>query len=795
MKIYQDIVSVTEFEDENTDFVLPITFGLFLNFVFLAPGKIIRKIRMKTNRNILLYAIFLLLFISCKQSHIKNYIQFVDPLIGTGEATTRAAAQNPGDHVDHGQTIPAVTAPFGMTQWTMQTNATEKKCLAPYYFAQNIIQGFRATHWTSGSCVQDYGSFTVYPTSIENDFRYLPDQRGSLYIFDNATLSPAYLAANLIDNHITTEITATKRVGFFRFSWLESKDQTVIIDVNSDEGEGYIKIDVENREIVGYNPVHRIYSGTGKPAGFSGYFVARFDKKIVKYGTYAGPDYNHGTTEQKDKNDIGAYVSFEIGEGETLKMKMGTSFTSIENARKNIDAEIPDWDFEKCKKELEKTWNTFLSKIEVEGGSTEDTTKFYTAMYHSLIHPRLYSDTNGEYPGFDGDTTVHKAEGFNYYCDFSNWDIYRAQMPLLSIIAPEEYLDMVKSLVVKAEQGGWLPIFPMWNSYTSAMIGDHSSSVICDAAMKGFDFDLEKAYSFMRKNAFETPKKDRDYFDGKGRRALQSYLQYGYIPLEDQVPGAFHAREQVSRTLEYAYDDWAVAQVAQKLGKTEDFNILIKRAQNYRNVFDPAKGWMCGRFADGSFTDNFNATGNMPYITEGTPKHYTWYVPQDVDGLIELMGGKEKFHHELNQLIDNREYWHGNEPSHQIPYLFNYVDDWKKTQETVKKLLYNEYGTEPGGLSGNDDAGQMSAWFVFGAMGLYPVCPGSNEYQLSSPVFDKVTLHLDKEYYPGKKFELKIEPGNNYKAFSVVKINGKETEPKISHEDLQKGGSLEFFMQ
>jgi predicted alpha-1,2-mannosidase len=402
------------------------------------------------------------------------------------------------------------------------------------------------------------------------------------------------------------------------------------------------------------------------------------------------------------------------------------------------------------------------------------------------------SDVNGDYPGFADDTEIHKPEGFEYYDDFSNWDIYRAQMPLLSLVAPQQYNDMVKSLITKAEQGGWLPIFPMWSNYTSAMIGDHSSSIICDAAMKGFDFDLKKAYKYMRKNAFETPDDFEEYKDGKGRRALSSYMQLGYIPLEDEVPEAFHRREQVSRTMEYAYDDWAVAQLAKKLGENTDYNELMGRSLNYQNVFDPEKGWVCGRYTDGSFTDEFEANTQMPYITEGTPKHYTFYVPHDVDGLIELMGGKEKFKQELNLLFENKEYWHGNEPSHQIPYFFNYVDDWQKTQATVKNLLKTEYGIDPGGLSGNEDAGQMSAWYVFGAMGFYPVCPGSNEYQLSSPVFDKVTFNLDKKFYPDKKLVFQTETGNNYKSYNTVKLNGKEIEPIIKHEDFQKGGTVVF---
>lgn len=734
----------------------------------------------------------MLFFTSCTKED-KNFIQYVNPLIGTALADTESVKLRPGDRVNNGQTIPAVTAPFGMTQWVPQTQPTEKKCIAPFYFGTITIQGFRATHWLSGSCVQDYGSFTVYPMSSDDQYRFAPDQRNTLYLMNNDTLSPAYLSVLFPEPSIMTEITATQRAGFFRFSWIDAKNPTIIVDVNSDEGEGYIKIDTMMQEIVGYNPVHRIYNGAGKPAGFSGYFVAKFSSKFIKTGTYSGTDYTLGGTEQSNGANIGAFVTFADKDNPVILMKIGTSFTSIGNARKNLETEIPDWDFNKTKANLEKTWNKILGIIDVGSGSAEDKEKFYTAMYHALIHPRLMSDVNGEYPRFAGNGEIEKAEGFDYYDDMSNWDIFRAQMPLLSIVAPKQYNDMIKSLIVKAEQGGWLPIFPMWNSYTSAMIGDHSTAIIADAAMKGFDFDLEKAYKYMRKNAFETPADSLEYIDGKGRRALNNYLQYGYIPLEDEVKHAFHKREQVSRTIEYAYNDWCVAQVAKKLGRNDDYNLLSARAGNYKNVFDPEKGWVCGRFADGTFTTDFTPTDHWPYITEGTPKHYTFYVPHDVQGLMDIMGGTEKFAHELNVMIDNKEYWHGNEPSHQIPYLFNYAGDWKKTQETVKYLLKTEYGLGPGGISGNDDAGQMSAWYVFGAMGFYPVCPGSNEYQLSSPVFEKITLNPDRKYYPGGPFELYITPGCNCTSFANVKLNGKTIEPVITHDDLKKGGKLEFW--
>ncbi len=730
------------------------------------------------------------IIISCEKTAHENYLQYVDPLIGTGKSNTIAARERQGDHVGNGQTIAAVTAPFGMTQWTPQVQDSEKKSMAPYYFGSTTIQGFRATHWLSGSCTQDYGSFTVFPAAGTADFQPFPNQRFPLQLLNSDDLSPAYLSVIFPESQIMTEITATKRCGFFRFSWIDAENPTIFIDINSDEGQGYIKIDTAKQEIFGFNPVHRIYNGNGRLAGISGYFVARFDKEFTSFGTYGNLDFERGSTQKQDMERLGGWVSFILNNNEPVKMKMGTSFTSIENARKNLEAELPGWDFELAKINLENTWNEILGRIEVETTDEKELTKFYTSLYHAFFHPRLYSDVNGDYPEFSKSYSVKNTGGHEYYDDFSNWDIYRAQMPLLSLIAPAEYNEMVKSLILKAEQGGWLPIFPMWNSYTSAMIGDHSTSIIADAYMKGFKFDIEKAYLYMRKNAFETPGQE-EYIDGKGRRALSSYVNLGYIPLEDDVSHAFHKREQVSRTLEYAYNDWCVAQVAKGLGKTDDYNQLSVRAQNYSNVYDEECGWMNGRYADGTFYEDFKPGEEVFFITEGTPKHYSWYVPHDVKGLMGLMGEPE-FKQKLNNLFDEGQYLHGNGPSHQIPYLFNYTGQWDKTQKTIKYILKTEYDIGPGGISGNDDAGQMSAWYVFGAMGFYPLCPGSNEYEIGSPSFKKVTLHLDKKYYPAGKLVLETDSDNPATIYEKVRLNGKEISPRFSHLEIQKGGKLSF---
>jgi len=381
----------------------------------------------------------------------------------------------------------------------------------------------------------------------------------------------------------------------------------------------------------------------------------------------------------------------------------------------------------------------------------------------------------------------------NYYDDFSMWDTYRALHPLLNILYPQQASQMMQSLVNKYEQGGWLPIFPCWNSYTAAMIGDHCISVLGDAYIKGIGgFDIEKAYEGMRKNAFESPLDPDDYKNGMGRRALASYLKYGYIPLEDSVPDAFHTKEQVSRTLEYAYDDYVLAQVARKLGKANDYEVLMRRAHNYANVIDPSTGYAQGRYADGRFLKENNAFQFASFITEGAPCHYTWYVPQDINGLAKCMGGRDKFSSKLDSMFTEGRYWHGNEPCHQVAYLFNYVGQPWKTQQYVRHIMLSEYQNTPGGLAGNDDAGQMSAWYVFAAMGFYPVCPGTPEYLLASPTFKRLTLHLEN----GKTFTIKAPNASEENIYiqSVTKDGESYEKNYISHSDILSGSSFEFVM-
>ncbi len=745
---------------------------------------------MTSNKLFMAFTLAIIIITSGCQKQPDNLIQYVNPLIGTGPSTGPSGTKHNQGSEAYGQVTPAVSTPFGMTQWTPQTTSTENKCISPYYYGDTKINGFRGSHWLGGSCTQDYGSFTIMP--IVGHLRTFASERATIFMHENETSTPAYYSCMLQEYTTFVEITGTARSGFFKFSFLNGEQAIILITPNSDKGEGYIKVDPEKQEIYGYNPVHRIYQGWGQPAGFSGYFVVRFDKPMNNYGCYFQMEDLKNQTEISGKPDIGAYAAFKIKENDVVLAKVGTSFTSIEAARANLDAEIPHWEFAKTRAETEKVWNETLSAVKLKGGKKEDYTKFYTALYHSLMFPRTFSDVDGSYPAFDGNKSIEKIEkGHVYYDDFSLWDTFRAQLPLVSLIAPDKYEDMMKSLVLKAEQGEWMPIFPCWNSYTAAMIGDHAVAALGDAYIKGFDINIDRAYPYMRKNAFGIPS-DEDYKNGKGRRAIKSYLANGYIPLEDSVKEAFHKNEQVSRTLEYSMDDFVLSKVAGKYGKSEDAKVLTSRANNYELVFDGETKSMRGRYLDGTWSKDYNPLARASYLTEGTPLQHLWFVPHDIPGLFDLIGDKKQVREKLDELFDTGEYWHSNEPCHHIAYLYNFLGDPAETQNKVKNILSTEYTFFDGGIPGNDDSGQTSAWYVFSAMGFYPVCPGTGEYQLSSPIFSEVELNLNPKYYPGKKFRLSINDDDTYKTFNKVELNGKESQFVLKHEDIQKGGKLKF---
>jgi predicted alpha-1,2-mannosidase len=711
------------------------------------------------------------------EQHGFDPLHMVDPRIGTSH---------------DGQTYPVVGVPFGMTGWTPETRSTEAKCVAPYYYNDAKLTGFRGSHWLSGSCTQDYGSVTIMPTVGE--LKVAPDQRASRFQHASEVMSPAYYSVHLDDYDLNVELAGTTRAGMMRITFPASGRRNLLVEPNIRPGRGFIEVHPEAREIVGYNPIVRIYQGAGQPAGFSGYFVIKFEQPIEDFGTWCDtPTSKRAQQQGSGCNRLGAYITLPVNAPQQTRVRIGTSFTSLAEAERNLSVEEPDWNFDALRARAEATWRQYLSRIEIEGGTSIQQTIFYTALFHASLAPRIVSDADGSYNGFANQGRIHHAPpGTDYYDDFSLWDTFRALHPLLTILDPNRDGQMVQSLIDKGQQGGFLPIFPTWNSYTSEMIGDHAISVIYDAYAKGIrNFDVSEAYRLVRQNALITPPREQ-YVEGKGRRALVSYERYGYIPLEDEVLDAFHQREQVSRTLEYAYDDYVASQFASALGHSDDAALLLRRSNNWKNVLDPETRFVRGRYADGSWVTRFDPAKPATFVTEANPWQYTFFVPHNVDGLINAIGGRAAFISKLDGLFNGNLYDQGNEPSHAIAYLYNFASAPAKTQQRARELMRTQFGIGPDGLPGNDDAGQMSAWYVLSAMGFYPVCPGKLDYSVGSPLFSHIAIHL----MSGKQFTIEASDNSaDHIYVQSVRIDGHvETGWSFSHNDILRGATLTFKM-
>ena len=689
----------------------------------------------------------------------------LNTMVGTAQANTQTAGLFGKGSEEHGQTLPAVLAPNGQNFWTPQTRDTEKKCVAPYYYADSLLQGFRNSHWIVGGCTQDYGSFTV--AAISGPLRTKPEERATRFSHSEEVSHPHYYAVRLPDEHLITELTTTSHTALMRITPEQDEPVHIVINHNSDEGEGKVLLD--GKIVYGYNPVHRIYQGWGESAGFSGHFLLQFDEEPVASGS----------------DSLCVWLTFQGKAHQPILLRMASSFTDRMGCERNLAAEAEGKTFEQMQAELADLWIARLHTIDIDDPNTARVNQFYGALYRTSFLPREFSDVDGRYPRF----ASQPAETLNvvtspqkFFTDFSMWDTYRAVHPLYNIIAPTLSAQMMQSLVSMAEQGGWMPIFPCWNSYTAAMIGDHCASVLADAYVKGIGLpganvpNYLTAYRYLRQNAFSSPTTEQ-YKDGMGRRALQSYLKYGYVPMEDHVLDAFHTDEQTSRTLEYAYDDFCLAQLALDFGTEADYHALLGRSVNWLNVINPQTGWADGRHVGGKFENNTDLTHRKSYITEGATCHYSWYVPHEVPALIEAMGGPQRFEEKLDSMFEQGLYWHGNEPCHQIAYLYNYVDRNDKTRRWVRHILDTEYNDTPGGLSGNDDAGQMSAWYIFSSLGFYPVCPGTPFYQLSGPTFRRATLNLEN----GQTFTIEASPQPSTKGIKV-----------LSHSDIMTGGTIRY---
>ena len=728
-------------KDKPMDKILPMAANLQIIFYRNAQGKVIVQLlhneqptRLKSIDSIDgFYAWDTLKQHLAERIHYYEHLRqlcALNTMVGTAPANTKTAGLFGKGSEEHGQTLPAVLSPNGQNFWTPQTRDTEKKCIAPYYYTDSLFQGIRNSHWIVGGCTQDYGSFTL--AALTGHLRLKPEERATPFSHAEEVSHPHYYAVRLPLEHLKIEMTGSSHTAIFRITPEQDGPVHIILNHNSDEHKGFLEVDTIAKTVYGYNPVHRIYQGWGEPAGIDGNFLLQCYDPITDFGC----------------DSLCVWLTFDGKAHQPLILKAATSFTTKTGAERNFAFEAEGHDFESMMQQTAQQWIERLHTIDVEDADTARVNQFYGALYRASFLPREMSDVDGDYPKF-ADGTIQTGNNRKFYGDFSMWDTYRALHPLYTLIAPKQTADMMQSLVTMYEEGAWLPIFPCWNSYTAAMIGDHCSVALADAYIKGIsDFNAEKAYEGMRKNAFESPASFEDYKNGMGRRALKSYLKYGYIPLEDGVKEAFHQDEQTSRTLEYAFDDFAVAQMAKALGKTSDYEELMRRSENWRNVINLMTGYCDGRHASGLFENNTDFIHRKSYITEGATCHYTWYVPHHVEGLIDMLGGLQKFEAKLDSMFTEGRYWHGNEPCHQIAYLYDFIGKRDKTIECVAHILDTEYNDTPGGLSGNDDAGQMSAWYIFSSMGFYPVCPASDRYMLSAPRFQKITLNLQS----GRKF-------------------------------------------
>ena len=644
----------------------------------------------------------------------------------------------------------------------------------------------------------------------------------SAYSHNEEEANPGYYSVMLKDYIIKAELTATERVGFHRYTFPQSEEAHIIIDVThslTPDRKTQVKV-LNDHQVEGY-VIGDMEGNFDLP--LTCYFFAEFDKAFSSAGVWHGEQIFKNKQEITGNEGVGAFANFQTEENEQVLVKVGISFVSIEGAKKNVKAELPHWDFDKVRNQARAIWNEKLNKIEVAEATHEQKTIFYTAMYHSLMFPRTFSDVDGSYYSHF-DNQVHGLDNGNYYVDFSLWDTYRAQHPLLAYLEPQRQNEMIRTLLMMYEQGGRIPLHVSYkNHYQAVMIGDHATSIIVDSYKKGLrNYDVGLAYEAMKKNAMEPGERPWS------RYGLDFYMDLGYIPAE-------RVRESVSVTLENTYDDWCLAEMANELGYKEDYKYFGERAQYYKNLYDPESGFMRPRLFDGSWLEYCD--GKLPEIvhnefhpyyncfdplwvgvspnrhfTESSAWQYVWHVPHDVQGLINLMGGKDEFVKNLDTLFAMSpnesgsrqyaplrskigQYVHGNEPVHHVAYLYNYAGEPWKTQKWISEIRNRMYGTGPDGLCGNDDMGQMSAWYIFSVMGFYPVAPGQNVFAIGTPLFSEITLKLD-DFFDNKTFTVqaeKISPENIY--IQSATLNGKSYEKAwISHEDIVSGGTLKFVM-
>lgn len=735
---------------------------------------------------------------SCAEKDLpKEYTDSVNVFIGTG---------------GHGHTFPGATLPHGMVQLSPDTRLFGWDACSGYYYDDTSIMGFTHTH-LSGTGIGDYGDILFMPVVGEKPLiagtAENPDEGyRSRFSHEQESARPGYYQVLLQDDSINVELTATLRAGLHRYTYPKASDARLIVDMEPTiHGHQHpvTQIRVVNdstiagmKYTVGWAKRHYVY--------FYAVFSSPFDYKL-----YSGTEYQSDST-SVTVNTAKAVMSFRNlpADGRVLA-KVGISSVDEEGARLNVEAEIPNWDFEGVMKQANTTWNEALGKIDIETSDNDSRTVFYTSLYHAFIQPSLASDVDGRYRTMGHE--IKQDVSYTNYTVFSLWDTFRAAHPLYTIVTPEQNQAFIRSLLRKYDEGGILPKWELASNETGTMIGYHAVSVIADAMMKKqCDFDVKKALeACIRSSVYDTtgvtPMMDRQILNGKLMPVSIKYKnELGYIPC-DKVGGS------VSQGLEFAYNDWLIAQMMKEHNRKDLYDKYMELSRNYRNYFDPETKLMRGRLSDGSWITPFDpASVQRPsnYV-EGNAWQWAWFVPQDVEGLMELVGGQKSFEAHLDTLFTTSseltgdpnaaadvtgmigQYAHGNEPSHHIPYLYNYAGAPRKTQALVDHILRTLYHNDPNGLSGNEDVGQMSAWYALSAMGFYSFCPGRPVYEIGRPIFDKVTIHLSN----GKDFVIQAKNNSvENKYIRSMKLNGEDlAEPRFSHFDLMKGGELIFEME
>ena len=721
---------------------------------------------------ILFFSIFLLNCQGTKElvSQVK-LTSFVNPFIGT---------DGPGN------TYPGATVPFGMVQLSPDIGISGWDRISGYFYQDSIISGFSHMH-LSGTGAGDLYDILVMPTNSRFSKRIETNNLKpfSSFSHEKETASPGYYSVDLLDYGIKAELTATERTGIHRYTFPKDESSQIHIDLGyalnwDSPTETHLKV-IDDRTFEGY----RKSSGWAKDQRV--YFVIKLSKPFKNYKLFKN---NAETSSPVTDKNTKIILNYSTSEKEQIVLKTGISTANIEGAYKSLEFEAPNFDFDAVKNDATNKWEQQLGKIHITIADETKKKIFYTMLYQSMLTPTLLSDHDGNYKGANNKTM--NAKGFDRYDTFSLWDTYRAAHPLYTIIHPNRVSDMMNSLLAHYKETGLLPVWSLQGNETNMMIGYHAVPVIVDAYFKGIEnFDIKLAYEACIKSATDHS------------RQIDTYMKLGYVPVDEK-----EENWSVSKTLEYAYDDWCIAQFAKALGKSEDYNTFLKRSENWRNVYDAKSNFMRPKLTDGTFVTNFVPKEYSVYFCESNAWQYFWSVQHNIEGLTSIIGGNEKLSEKLdtmfslNPLSEDKlpifstgmigQYAHGNEPSHHVAYLYNYIGKPWKTQKLIREILETQYKNEPNGHCGNEDCGQMSSWYVFNALGFYPVNPAQGVYAFGSPIVDTALIHLEN----GKTFNVKALNNNSKNIYiQSVTLNGKAINRNyITHKEIMNGGVLVFTM-